>query len=73
MEAKINKYGCLLVNRKGKFLEQYCSYEKLFQCTHDCPLFYEFPASNTVVLGCGYSKTEISYRIVDDKRRHFDD
>jgi hypothetical protein len=68
MEAKINKYGRLLVNRKGKFIEQFCPYKVSIQCTHDCPLFYEFPASNTVILGCVRGKTEISYRIIEDGR-----
>ena len=68
MEAKINKYGRLLVNRKGKFTDQYCPTPDLVLCGDTCPLFYEFPASNTVILGCGHGKTEISYRIIQDER-----
>jgi hypothetical protein len=67
MKWKLNKFGCLEIERNGIFIKQYCIYTNGKKCGDLCPLFDEpNPTSALDVEICCGKKFKI-YNFIDER------
>ncbi len=72
MQGRLDKEGCLAVNRRGNWTAQFCPHLEEARCGDWCPHLKEFilphfEESQMLELGCNGANTTIE--VVEDERK----